>query len=86
MDSLAAQPTVSIPLASAGWADTKACYRLLANGHVEPLKILVCHADKSGARAGAYLVVLCLQDTTELDFSSQLGIAGLGRLNYQVRQ
>ena len=86
MDSLAAQPTASIPLAAAGWAETKACYRLLANDHVEPLKILDCHADKSVARAGAYPVVLCWQDTTELDFSSQLGIAGLGRLNDEARQ
>ena len=86
MDSLAAQPTASIPLAAAGCAETKACYRLLANDHIEPLKILECHADKSVARAGVYPVVLCLQDTTELDFSSQLGIAGLGRLNYEARQ
>ena len=86
MESLAAQPTASIPLASKGWAETKACYRLLANEQVEPLKILDCHADKSVARAGAYPVVLCLQDTTELDFSSQPGIAGLGRLNYEARQ
>ena len=27
--------------------------------------------------------VLCLQDTTELDFTSQPGIAGLGRLSYE---
>jgi hypothetical protein len=86
MESLSAQPTASIPLAAAGWAETKACYRLLANDHVEPLKILDCHADKSVERAGAYPVVLCLQDTTELDFSSQPGIAGLGRLNYEARQ
>jgi hypothetical protein len=63
MDSLAAQPTASIPLAAAGWADTKACYRLLSNEHFEPFKILGCHADKSVERAGAYPVVLCLQDT-----------------------
>ncbi len=86
MDSLAAQPTASIPLATAGWADAKACYRLLANDHVEPLKILACHADNSVARAGAFPVVLCLQDTTELDFSSQPVIADLRRLNYQARQ
>jgi hypothetical protein len=64
----------------------QAYYRLLANEHVEPLKILDCHADKSVAMAGAYPVVLCLQDATELDFSSQPGIAGLGRLNYEARQ
>jgi len=86
MESLAAQPTASIPIASKGWGEVKACYRLLANDHVEPLKILDCHADKSVVRAGDHPVVLCLQDTTELDFSSQPGIAGLGRLNYEARQ
>jgi len=86
MESLSAQPTASIPIAASGWSETKASYRLLGNEHVEPLKILECHADKSMERAGAYPVVLCLQDTTELDFSSQPGIAGLGRLNYEARQ
>jgi uncharacterized repeat protein (TIGR01451 family) len=31
-------------------------------------------------------VTLCIQDTTDLDFSSQPGIAGLGRLNYDARR
>ena len=30
-------------------------------------------------------MVLCLQDTTELDFTSQPGIAGLGRLSYEAQ-
>jgi hypothetical protein len=30
-------------------------------------------------------VVLCIQDTTELDFTSQPGIAGLGRLSYEAQ-
>jgi hypothetical protein len=28
---------------------------------------------------------LCIQDTTELDFTSQPGIAGLGRLSYEAQ-
>jgi len=28
---------------------------------------------------------LCIQDTTELDFTSQPGIAGLGRLTYDLQ-
>jgi hypothetical protein len=31
VDDLSAQPTGSIPLASGGWAETKAAYRLLDN-------------------------------------------------------
>ena len=30
-------------------------------------------------------MVLCLQDTTELDFTSQPGMAGLGRLSYAAQ-
>ena len=30
-------------------------------------------------------VVLCLQDTTELDFNGQ-GISGLGRLSYEAQR
>ncbi len=30
-------------------------------------------------------VVLCIQDTTELDFTAQPGTAGLGRLSYEAQ-
>jgi len=85
VEHLASQPRASIPAASAGWAETKAAYRLLSNDALDPMEILDCHAQKSVERAAKHKVVLCLQDTTELDFSSQKGIAGLGRLNYNAR-
>jgi hypothetical protein len=85
-ESLATQPSASIPIAASGWSETKGAYRLLENEHVEPLEILGCHSRKTEERALSHAVVLCLQDTTELDFSSQQGIAGLGRLNYDARQ
>lgn len=84
-DRLAAQPRASIPGALAGWAETKAAYRLLSNDHVDAIEILTCHASKSEVRAQAHPVVLCLQDTTELDFTSQPSIAGLGRLSYEAQ-
>ena len=88
MESLASQPTGSIPLVSQGWKETKAAYRLLENPAVEWREILEAHIGSTEARiqAQASPVVLCIQDTTELDFSSQPGIAGLGRLNYDARQ
>ena len=87
-ESLAAQPTGSIPLASQGWNETKAAYRLLENPALEWREILDSHitCTEERIRAQASPVVLCIQDTTELDFSSQPGIAGLGRLNYDARQ
>ncbi|BBA33074.1 transposase [Methylocaldum marinum] len=46
--------------------------------------LLAAHGEPTVARMGREARVLCLQDTTELDFSSQPGsIAGLGRLSYE---
>jgi len=86
VDDLSAQPTGSIPLACGGWAETKAAYRLLDNPALDWQEILEVHTERTCERIREYPVVLCLQDTTELDFSSQPGIAGLGRLNYEARQ
>lgn len=86
VDDLSAQPTGSIPLACGGWAETKAAYRLLDNPALDWREILTVHTNRTGERMRDQPVVLCLQDTTELDFSSQPGIAGLGRLNYEARQ
>jgi len=86
VDDLSAQPTGSIPLACGGWTETKAAYRLLDNPALDWQEVLEVHTERTSERMREQPVVLCLQDTTELDFSSQPGIAGLGRLNYEARQ
>src|SRR5512139_2635411 len=73
-------------MASGGWAETKAAYRLLDNPALEWRELLDVHTERTSERMQDQPVVLCIQDTTELDFSSQPGIAGLGRLNYEARQ
>lgn len=83
VDDLSAQPTKSIPLACGGLAETKAAYRLLDNEAVEWRALLAAHGEPTVARMSQEDRVLCLQDTTELDFTSQPGIAGLGRLSYE---
>ncbi|MEE4377516.1 MAG: IS4 family transposase [Candidatus Competibacteraceae bacterium] len=85
VDDLSAQPTGSIPLACGGWPETKAAYRLLDNPAVEWREILEVHTTRTVERLASQPVVLCLQDTTELDFTSQPGIAGLGRLSYETQ-
>jgi len=47
--------------------------------------ILASHWTSSEERMRAHPVVLCLQDTTELDFNGQ-GIAGLGSLSYEPQR
>jgi hypothetical protein len=85
VDDLSAQPTGSIPLACTGWAETKAAYRLLDNPATEWREILEVHTTRTVERMVGQPVVLCIQDTTDLDFTAQPGIAGLGRLSYEAQ-
>lgn len=86
VDDLSAQPTGSIPRACNGWAETKAAYRLLDNPATEWREILNVHTTRTVERMAGQPVVLCIQDTTELDFTTQPGIIGLGRLSYEAQQ
>lgn len=83
VDDLASNPNESIPIACGGWAETKAAYRLLDNEGLEWREVLTAHGQPTRERMAAEKRVLCVQDTTELDFTSQPGIAGLGRLSYE---
>ena len=84
-ERLAAKPMASIPQACSGWAETQAAYRFLAQEDIEWRAILAPHWQSVEARMGAYPVVLCIQDTTELDFNGQR-IAGLGPLSYEAQR
>jgi hypothetical protein len=85
VEDLSGRPTASIPLASGGWAETKAAYRLLDNPALDWREMLEVHTERTGERMQGQAVVLCIQDTTELDFTSQPTIAGLGRLSYEAQ-
>jgi hypothetical protein len=82
-DDLSAHPQKSIPVACAGPAEVKAAYRLLDNEALDWRSVLEAHGGPTAARMAQEARVLCIQDTTELDFTGQPGIAGLGRLTYE---
>ena len=77
LEILSQQPSASIPDACGGWVETKAAYRLLAHDKIGWEDILAPHWAHTKERIRAEPVVLCLQDTTELDFHGQ-AIEGLG--------
>ena len=81
VEDLAAHPLGSIPVASGGWAETKAAYRLLHNPALEWREMLEVHTQHTRERLVGQPVVLWIQDSTELAFSTPPGIAGLGRLS-----
>lgn len=85
MGQLGERPSASVPKASGKWADTIAAYRLFGNEAVDWREIHEAHVDSAVERMAEHEVVLCIQDTTELDFNGRQ-IEGLGRLNYEARR
>jgi hypothetical protein len=85
MERFSAKPTASIPVACHSWGETCAAYRFLGNPEVDWRGIMAPHWEQTQQRMSAHPVVLCLQDTTELDFNGQEA-EGLGPLNYEARR
>jgi len=85
LEKLGDKPTVSIPAACGGWDETRAAYRLFDHEAVTAERVLAPHIACTGARLREHPRVLCIQDTTELDYTTKKGIAGLGPLNYESR-
>ena len=84
-EQLAANPMASIPQACGGWGDTQAAYRFLSHDNIGWEGILKPHWQSTEIRMRPQRVVLCIQDTTELDFNGQ-GITGLGPLSYEAQR
>jgi hypothetical protein len=90
VETLSDQPVSSIPMACNDWGQTAAVYRFFdqARNPKRPLtwdQILMPHINCTVDRMHQCPVVLCLQDTTELNFNGQ-EIEGLGRLSYDAQR
>lgn len=86
LDSLGNNPTASLPEACGGWPETKAAYRFFENTSVTGEKILKPHLDSTIKRMAKHDVVLLLQDTTQLNYSTQFQKEGIGYLNSEYHQ
>lgn len=69
LDRLSQRPSLSIPAACEGWAETEAAYRFFNNPKVGPRKLLAPHRDRTIQRAAQQPVVLVAQDTTEVELT-----------------
>jgi len=87
IETFVKSPKLSIPQACQGWTETQATYRFYANENVTWEKLLVADTDQVEQRiiVSEEPVILCLQDTTELDFNGQ-EIENLGRLLMWIHQ
>jgi hypothetical protein len=84
LERLAAHPMASIPTACGGWAETLAAYRLFDHSRVTAQAVLEPHYACTEQRMRAHPRVLCIQDTTEGDYTGKNDTAGLGPLNYET--
>ena len=84
-ERLAAKPTASIPNACSNWTETIAAYRFLNNDRLSWEDVMQPHWQASVQRMAAHPLVLCLQDTTELDYNGQQ-MQGLGPLSYEAQR
>jgi hypothetical protein len=83
--SMSNRPQASIPQACGGAAEIKAAYRLIEREDVDWRDLLAPHWDKALQRMAGEAVVLCIQDTTELNFNGRQ-TQGLGRLSYDAQR
>ena len=83
--SMSNRPQASIPQACGGAAEIKAAYRLIEREDVDWRDLLAPHWDKALQRMAGQAVVLCIQDTTELNFNGRQ-TQGLGRLSYDAQR
>jgi hypothetical protein len=75
-----ARPGASIPRGCTDRAKTKATYRFFAHGGVSMQGILQSHYEATLSRAANESVVLAIQDTTSLNYSTHKAMEGLGSI------
>lgn len=78
VERLAERPEASIPMACGTWAGTVAAYRFFGHRSVTPEVIIDGLARGTVERCVGQPVILAVQDTTSLDFSTHGKTIGLG--------
>jgi hypothetical protein len=80
VEDLVARPAGSVPQACEDWAATKGAYRFWDNEHVEAAAIRQAHSEQTLARCQGQELILAIQDTTDVDYSTHAATRGLGHL------
>jgi hypothetical protein len=87
LDQLQSKPTLSIPSACGGYAETAGAYRFFDNERVCFGNVLQPHIDASLRRIAAQESVILVQDTTELDLTRpNTQVAGTGPMDASSRR
>lgn len=85
-DVLAQHPGATLPEACGSGAMLKGAYRFFDNEAIEPSDIVHSHVEATYSRLDAVPVVLAVQDTTEVDWTTLRATEGLGPLGHPACQ
>ena len=85
LDNAISDSGASIAKLGKDYHQSKSYYRLLSNSNVTSDAILYAHEDQIHQRINKQDMVLCIQDTTEIE-SGRPSATGMGRLNYDTRK
>ncbi|BAZ69435.1 putative transposase [Fischerella sp. NIES-4106] len=86
VENLSAKPEASVPQASGTWAETKATYDFWDSPYIKPSMIRQGHIDATVERISQLEVVLAIQDTTEINYTSHKALSGTGYLDSKYAQ
>lgn len=86
MKRLSEHPNDTVPKAVTNDAESQSIYRFWSNKKVKAEAILASHREGVVERVRACPVVLAIQDTTDLDFSTHPKTEGLGFINQTQQQ
>ena len=81
VSNLSAKPSATVPQASGNWAQTKATYDFWDSPYLKPSMIRQGHIQSTVERIVQHPVVLAIQDTTELNYTSHRALSGAGYLD-----
>src|SRR5215831_11189859 len=83
---LARRPGASLPEACGDRATLKAAYRFFDTTAIDPQNLLDSHVDATLSRLAPVPLVLAVQDTTELDWTTHPATTGLGPLGHSTQR
>ena len=86
VETFVGHPAASIPEACGTWAETEAAYRFFNNEAVLPEEIIEAMAEATAKRCQGLPLVLAVQDTTSLDYTTHTDTVGLGPLEHPKRR
>lgn len=78
--AFAQKPTAPIPQACANAGEAKGAYRFVENDRIMPMSIRQAHHEATLERVATHPLVLAVQDTTALNYSTHPKTQGLGLL------